>query len=179
MSEPCVTLAQQAAFQRFPAAPTGQDAIDLQEDLDAAIEQVEVCCGPVAQAERTYTVRPKRNKLVLPVVMVTAVGTVTSPDGVVVEPYDVDLEAGIIVLPTWPATEKAWTVGASTGNDVKSLVLAVKHIASHLYGIRRGHAALPGGRAYPTVDDATVTVAGFAIPRRAADLMAPYLRSGR
>lgn len=173
-----VTLAAQAAFQRM-SPPTGQDATDLQEDLDAAIEFVETHCGPVALAARTYTVHPRRDKLVLPVTRVTAVLEVTDPDGNVVTPYDVRLAAGIVVLPGEPWSTKAWTVTANTGHDRKSLVLAIKHIASHLYGIRRGNGALPSGRAYPTADTETVQVAGFAIPRRAWDLMAPYVRTGR
>lgn len=175
-----VTLADQARFQRINLAGLDEDEeANLQEALDVAIEHVEKLCGPVASAERTYQVRPKRTKLVLPVTMVTTVTEVTDPDGNVIEPEDVDLEAGIITLPTWPVSQKAWTVTATTGDDVKALERAVKIIASHLYADHRGGAGLPGGRAYPTGSEDTVSPMGFSIPRRAAELMAPYLLTGR
>lgn len=183
MSEPTppappVTLAEQAAFQRL-ATPAGQDEIDLQESLDVAVEYVEKLCGPIVNAARTYSVRPKRHNLVLPVTRVTSVTTVTDPDGNVVVPVDVNLPAGIVELPAEPWTSKAWTVVASTGNDIKSLKLAVKIIASHLYGVHRGNGGLPANRTYPSGGgEETVNLAGFAIPRRAADLMGPYLRTG-
>lgn len=184
MSEPTiptppVSLQEQANFQRLSWPLDAQDAVDLQEDLDAAIETVEKLCGPVSVAARSYLCRPRRDKLVLPVTRVTAVLEITDPDGNTVTPYDVNLAAGIIELSSEPWSTKAWTVLATTGQDRKALVLAIKQVASHLYGIRRGSAALPGGRSYPTTDTETVSLAGFAIPRRSADLMAPYLRTGR
>lgn len=177
---PPVTLEEQAHFQRitWPIA-AAEESADLQEALNAAIEHVEKLCGPITTASRTYLVRPRRDKLVLPVTRVTAVESVTDPDGNLVVPYDVNLAAGIVELPGEPWTTKAWTVTATTGTDVTSLVLAAKIIASHLFGVHRGSGALPSGRTYPSGDDETVTLAGFAIPRRAADLMAPYVRTGR
>lgn len=178
---PPVTIAEQLVFLRLSAE--GMDADEttrLQEALDVAIEHVQKMCGPITQAARTYLVRPRRTKLVLPVTRVTALVELRDPDGNVVEPYDTDLEAGIITLPVWPATEKAWTVEATTGQDIVSLKRAVKIIASHQYGEHRGGAALPGGRSYPTgSNDEVVSQMGYAIPRRAAELMVPYLRTGR
>lgn len=175
-----ITLEDQARFQRitWPIANEDEAAL-LQEALDVAVEHVEKLCGPISSADREYKVRPKRTKLVLPVTMVTKVTEVTDPDGNVVDPDDVDLEAGIITLPHWPASEKAWTVTATTGDDVKSLERAAKIIASHLYEDHRGGGLLPGGRAYPTGGEDTTSSMGFSIPRRAAELMAPYLLTGR
>jgi len=177
---PPVTLEEQAAFQRisWPIADVLEQG-RLQEALDSAIGHVEKLVGPISLATRDYLVRPRRDKLVLPVTRLQAVVEVRDPAGNVVAPYDVNLLSGIVELTSEPATTKAWTVRATAGQDVVQLRRAVKIIASHLYEDHRGTGALPGGRTYPSGGEDTPAPMGFAIPRRAAELLAPYRRTGR
>lgn len=180
LPSPPVTLQEQASFQRITWPIANDDESDrLQDALNSAISHVEKMVGPVAEATRIYTVRPKRDKLVLPVVRLTEVVEVLDPSGVAVEPYDVNLLSGIIELRAWPSTTKAWTVQATAGRDLVDIKRAIKIIASHLYEDHRGAGALPGGRTYATGGEDTTSLMGFAIPRRAAELLAPYVRTGR
>lgn len=177
---PPVTLGEMATWLRTPTYATKEpEASMLTEALASAIEQVEHECGPIVSASRPYTVRPRRDKLVLPITRVMAVSEVRDPDGHVVVPFDVNLAAGIIELPAEPWTSRAWTVVATSRADVASLKLAVKIIASHLFDVNRGKH--PGLASYPSGDDtlAPSGVSGFALPRRAVELMTPYRRTGR
>lgn len=184
MSEPSVppppvTLQEMAAWLREPTYATNEPEKDwLQVSLDSAIEQVEARCGPIMSAARTFTPRPRRHRLVLPETRLVNVQEVRDPDGNLVEPYDIDLLCGIVELAAEPPTTKRWTVVATTRDTVASLQLAVKIIASHLFEVHRGGAALPTGRAYAT-GDSEPPPAGFALPRRAEQLMAPFRRTMR
>lgn len=173
---PAVTLHEMVTWLRAPSYETQEpEKTMLAEALASAIEHVESKTGPIVSASRTYEVRPSRDKLVLPDTFLVEVAEVRDPDGRVVEPFDVNLPAGIVELAATPSTRRAWTVVARSRADVSSLKLAVKIIASHLFDtVRRRPGA--AGTTYPSGEDGAPDGDGFAIPRRAATLIGPYRR---
>lgn len=148
----------------------------LTEALTAATEWVEQQVGPLGNAAVTYTVFPSGRYLVLPDTHFVDVASVTGPDGrpVDVDPAGLNLLAGVIEfghrLPRGP-----YEVVATTREHGEAVATAVKVIASHLYDLHRG--TLTDARAAlmePVADTAGRT--GFAIPRRALDLLRPFRR---
>lgn len=170
--DPPVTVDELAAWMKIPTPVVAPESDWLQDALDAALEHVEDNAGSVATGAREYLVYPAGALLVLPDARLQAVTSVVDPDSNVVTPTATNLLAGIVTLPYSPPDGRRWTVTATSEDTRQSLVEAVKIIASHLYGVHRGQAGMPGGRAYSTASEDTVqTAAGFAIPRRAAQLM--------
>lgn len=167
-----VTLQELASFLKAPSYAEGAEATLLQTVLDAAIENVESRVGPLAAAEVEYAVRPNGCNLVLPVTHLTSVGDVTDPDGNVidVDQLDTNLLSGIVSVPY--VRRGTWTVAATSTAAGASLKLAVQIIASHLWEVQRGGGSRPGF-GQPVTDGAPVRM-GFAIPARAAELIAPF-----
>jgi hypothetical protein len=178
-----VTVKQLADFLKAPdyADREQPEHANLVEALTAALEWVEQQVGPLDSVARDYTVYPSGRSLVLPDTHLVSVGTITDPRGdVVALPADVNLLAGIITFRHRLHTG-AWTVRATSREHGTSVALAVKIIASHLYTVHRG-ANLTGPRfeGFAPVDDPAPEAprggSGFAIPRRAAQLLAPFRR---
>ncbi|NCT90250.1 hypothetical protein GXB85_04685 [Cellulomonas sp. APG4] len=186
MSEPppaderFVTQAELATFLKM--TPTHEEATSalLSEVLDAALEQVELRVGPLVSASQTYVVYPNGRNLVLPATHLVSVGTVTDPHGNVVDAdlIDTNLLSGIVTVPSTVAGK--WTVQATTREHGASLKQAVKIIAAHLWESQRGRAG-GGARAgaYTAAADADPTPKmGFALPRRALELIKPFTVPG-
>jgi hypothetical protein len=163
----------------------GGVAVDdkLHEALGAALEWTAEQIGPLDNVARPYSVWPSGRHLVLPDDHIEEVVSITDPYGVVtdVPPQRINLLAGVIELNTAGALRSGpWTVVAKTRKHHHSVALAVKIIASHLYEVHRGRAvnsatqAVMGG--VTPVGDPDGAPKGFAIPRRAAELLAPFLR---
>lgn len=159
----------------------GPDRDQLQEVLDAAIEQVEDRVGPLDSAVVQYKVHATGKSLVLPTTHLSSVTAVTDPDGVAVplEDLDLNLLSGIVTLRTAARSRRgAYTVAATPRGGAASVRLAVKIIASHLWEVKRGSAAGGGRFAQPVADATPAPGRGFAIPSRAAQLLAPFERAG-
>jgi len=152
----------------------------LAEHLDSAIENVEARVGPLSDVAQTYPVHASGKYLVLPVTHVTQVTTLVDPSGntVTLNPANVDLLSGVITMPY--SRTGAWQVTASTREHAASVKLAVKIIAAHLWETQRGRgdatrAGMFGGGGDDTVPNTPI---GFAVPSRAADLLAPFVLPG-
>jgi hypothetical protein len=179
--EPFVSLQDLATFLRAPqyAQPGNDNRELLQEVLDAAIEVVEHRVGPLSGASVPYTVHATGRNLVLPVTQLTEITSVVDPDGIPVdlEHVDLNLLSGIVGLHS-SSRRGAYTVTARTTSGGASLRLAVKIIASHLWEVQRGSAAGGGRFSQPVADGTPPAGRGFAIPARAAQLIAPFERVG-
>jgi len=165
-----VTLAQFKDFARIKSDDRDEE---LQEILDAAIEHV---AGKVNASLTGDTlrikVRPRGRTLLLPYTELRSVGAITRPDGSVVpaETADVDLEAGIVTVPT--AAAGTWHVEVEPKAGTASLRQAVKIIAKHLRGANLGTGDGPRSE----VD--AQQLSGFATPHRAKELLEPYVAAG-
>jgi hypothetical protein len=154
---------------------------ELQRTLAAAIDVVERRCGPMRTATSTLRLRPSGRYLVLSATHVTEVVQVRDPQGRVVQ-HDTarsNLAAGIIDvgLHHGPAAGGLWEVDISIdGSDVPDdLVLATLIIGSHLWETQRARSSRP--QAYQG-EPGDVAPRGFAVPSRAAELMAGYQLPG-
>lgn len=159
--------------QTVPTDPA--KVAEMQRMLDAAIERVTSECGTAATGTATVPVPSGGGSaLLLPVARADAVTAVVDPDGRPVTPVFADAYTGVVEVPV--PRRGTWRVTVTFGEVPDSLELAVLIIAKHLYGTQRvpgasrGAGPLAGGQGAPP--------AGFAIPNRAADLMAPYRLPG-
>lgn len=170
-----VTLAEFARHLGRTAPPDGApEHDDLQRVLSAAQGIVEDRCGPLTATPRTYRVTPSGRCLVLPAWHLTSVSEVRDPDGTVVahDAKGTNLAAGIVAVPSGArAAAGLWEVDAVRADDSTpaALELAVYIIGKHLWETQRG----TGVRGGALGADPAPPV-GFAIPRRAAELMDPY-----
>lgn len=148
----------------------------VEEVVAAAIEIVQAHVGPLEPAEGetdltvTYTVYPTGRHLVLPTTRLTGTVQVSDPDGVEVTPRDVNMLAGVIELPYAPRASRPWSVRSTSSEHADAVRLAVKIIAAHLWQVQRRR---PSGVPRTEAGDSGAPV-GFAIPRRAAELLAPF-----
>lgn len=180
---PFVALADLATFLKASEYETGPERHLLQVVLNAALTDVEERIErPLDNTPRTFVVRtgaPYR-VLVLPVTSLVEVTSITGPDGVEIPldlVDDIDLEAGIIILPA--AQRGRYTVVATDRLLGDSLRLAVMIIASHLWQVQRGSdsGTQRVGFGMPVADTAPIP-RGFAIPARALELVAPFVPGG-
>lgn len=167
-----VTLEDLADYMKVPNYVEDSDnGPILNEALDAAITWAENGCGPVGVDEYTYRAEPRGRSLVLPTLDLREVLSVTSPSGTEVTPVAVKLGAAVITLPD-PVEAGVYEVLVRPRVlPLASMALAVKLVASHLFQPRRGNSRQAGGVA--PVSDSSGT-RGYAIPRRASELVAPY-----
>lgn len=167
--------------RELPAA--GPELDELQLHLDAAVEYAEHYTGPLIDAARTYSVYPSGPYLVLPTPGVS--GTVivrdTAGTAVTLDPRYIDRGAGIIELHGLStAPDGPWTVEITgADNDPPAdLTLAVYIIAAHLWETQRGSSSRVGymrnRRGTSEGDGEAPVYRGFAIPNRAAELLAAY-----
>ncbi|MCR6647791.1 MAG: hypothetical protein NVV70_06485 [Cellulomonas sp.] len=176
-----VTVKQLADFINAPeyaADVKAEPGRTLKESLDATVEWVETQVGPLDSVARDYTVYPDGRALVLPDTHLVAVTAIVDPDGhPVTIPTDVNRLAGVITFPG-RLRRGEWTVTAQSREHGSAVSLAVKIIAAHLFDVKRGGNA-DGPRASifdPVNGGSTGGKTGFAIPARAAQLLAPFRR---
>lgn len=146
----------------------------------AATRQAEFYCGPIIQRTITERVR-STGTLRLSYTPVVAVTSVLLPDGSDPHPgvvYDIDLDAGLVTYPLgWLQPGLSFVVTyvagmATSALDVpEDITEAVCIIARHLWATQRGRSLRPESRGGP---DDQAAPAGFAIPNRAVELLAPY-----
>lgn len=171
-----VTIDDLAAHLNLPAAPADPvERTELQRHLDSALERVRSECGAAVDGVSTVPVSSSGSAvLLLPVVRVDAVTAVLDPDGAPVTPTLVDTLAGIVWVPTSRAG--VWRVTVTSAAARVSLELATLIIAAHLHETQRRsrpQTVRPG--APPPQGPGGL---GFAIPARAAELMAPFRLPG-
>ncbi len=151
----------------------------LQEALGGATEWAESVVGPIGNAAATYRVRPTGGRfLVLDDTRLVEVRSVVDPYGATVPLWTpgVDLEAGVLEFAR-ELRRGTYLVTAVTRETGYAIALAVKIVASHLYEIHRGANAV-GVRemiANP-VGEGQPSGRGWAVPRRAEQLVAPFRR---
>lgn len=174
-----VTINDLAAHLNLAAGPPADpvDRAEMQRMLDAALDRVRAECGTAAAGTSTVPVTStgRSTVLLLPVVRLSAITAVLDPDGTPVTPVDVDALAGVVRVPA--ARSGVWRVTVTLDGLSASLELAALIVAGHLYETQRRTrpaGARPGAVAAPTGPGGL----GFAIPHRAAELMAPYRLPG-
>ena len=149
------------------------DDAELQRTLDAAEKHVALTCrGFGAGSNATLRAHLSGAQLGLPATRLSQATAVRDPDGrpVQLRSGATNLLAGIVRVPY--RRPGAWEVDVSTADAVPpDLRLAVLIIAAHLWETQRVPGAGPGF-GQPA---ATRPGAAWAIPNRAATLMAPYL----
>ena len=168
---PAVTLSELAEYLRTDVGP------DLQGPLSSALDVVERRCGPIVPGQRTYAAAVDAGCVLrLPVrgQRIVSVDMVTDPAGTEVAPVTVDWWRGVITLPVSATTAPAgrWLVTVTATRDPDTtmrLIEAVLIIAKHLHETRRGVSARP--QVYDGSPAETPPGRGFAIPRRALELM--------
>jgi hypothetical protein len=166
-----------AALADWMSSPSLSGSPELNDALAATLANIARKVGPLTAGPHTFRVYPSgRGRLVLPVMDVGSV-VVTDPGGHVVEPFDVDLEAGVVTLVSAPAQGRAWSVTVTRPAFEQDVSEAVKIVASHLYGVRRPKDAARQRAGIPVTDDG-VPASGFAFPRRAEQLLAPHRLAG-
>lgn len=174
---PFVSLDELARFMRAPQLASGSEAELLQEHLEAALEQVAAIVGPPGEATTSWDVYmgATARQIVLPATHLQEVVAITAPDGSAVTldaRRDVNALAGIVTVPR--AMQGTWTIEGRTRSTTASVKLAVKIIAQHLWGTQRGTGGGRAGMFAQAAEDVVQTPVGFAIPRRAAQLLEPY-----
>lgn len=174
MASEFLTVGEVQAFLRLTSA----ESIDnVQHVIDATLAHVatRVWVG-VGRDTATVTARESARVLILPVVGANELVGVVGPDGVEV-PLNtvdsVDLDAGVLTLPRG-AARGTYTVTVRFPDAPADVKEACLHIIKHLWSIRRG----AQGGARGDVDAQAQIQQGFAIPRRAQELLAPYERVG-
>ena len=154
----------------------GDDARRATQHLDAATSVVRSRCGLPPADEHVHRVHPSGRTLVLPVWGDgLSVIEIRDPAGVVVA-MDAGLSrlsSGVVGVPV--ARPGAWTVkvAADASPVPEELALATLIIAAHLWETQRGTSARP--QAFPGGGEERPSGMGYAIPNRAAELMAPHV----
>jgi hypothetical protein len=166
---------------------TSHDA-ELTDMLDAAVEVVEGIVGPVAEGTVTETHYGVSSPVLVlrrfPASSVTAVssrvGAVTTPLTLV--DFELDAASGIVRRADGGGFYGNYTVTYSTGRATvpASIHLAILIIAAHLFETQRMpgqsmESAPAGFGGADGIPDAGSTGMGYAIPRRAQELLQPYM----
>ena len=138
----------------------------------AATGATEGIVGPIVERELTSRVTVSGGIAILPkrpVVSVASIGAVTGP-------FDIDSTAGLVRGPLSDGEHAATYRAGRAANAAQvpaDIAMAVKIIAKHLYDVQRGD-----GRGGAFGDAIPAAPTGFAIPARAAQLLAPYRQIG-
>lgn len=168
---PFATLAELKEHLTWPSGDTSNDT-ELTRHLNAADAMVDKKVGP-----STVTSITERHGVVGGLIMlrrfpVVAVTSITPDDATALaaSAYVVDTQLGGVEIKDGRpgAFTVVYTAGHSPVPD--ALKLATLIVAQHLYMTQHGG----GGRVFPGEEYVTVAGTGFAIPRRAAELMRPY-----
>lgn len=146
------------------------DDVELDLHRSAAEEQVQSLIGPVLQRLVVETSTTRYGAALLKVMPIVEVASVEYA-GAALTGWLPGLSTGLVTgLPTGDVTV-TYTAGRTSCPD--SVRLATLIIAGHLWETQRGRSQRPG--MLGPESDGVVTLAGFAVPNRAADLLTPYL----
>lgn len=172
------TVADLKAHINLPTNDTSQDD-ELEQMLDAAIEVVENSAGPLSAGTVTETHYDVNSDMLLlrqtPTSALASVSLRSYGSDVeqTLSDYDLDVAAGIVRVGSGARFYGTYVVEYQTGRvEVPaSLRLAILIIAAHLFETQR----VPGASRFAAPE--AVVPAGYAIPNRALELMAPYRTS--
>ena len=158
-----------------------KDDAELQQMVDAANEEVADIVGGFESTTVTEYVAPLPDGTVL--LRHRPTGPVTLNDGTITG-FLVDADAGLLRgVVRAPRNPWAWAPGpltatytTGTGQVPASVRLAVCVIAGHLWETQRGGSS-PNALALQSGPEEPIPAGlGFAIPNRARELLAPYVR---
>jgi hypothetical protein len=160
---------------------TTNDA-ELQDFIDAAEAVIGERCGPLAPEPVSERLRGACSALVLrrtPAALLTAV---TSADGSAVTLTDLYLDegAGVVTYNSGASfTARYYDVEYQVGrvDCPDDLLQAVKELVEHLWESQRGSGVRPGGPRPETAAN-TLPGAGYLLPFRVQELIAPHERPG-
>ena len=172
------TLGDLKAHLDMDVANNKNDA-ELTDMLDAAVDVVEGIVGPITAKTVTETHRVNAGELVLrrfPVadlVSVTQFGAEQS-----VGLFEVDADSGIVRRGDGYGFVGSFTVTYSAGRPTlpASIRLAILIVAGHLWDTQRGTSPSALALQDPDAGFGAPSVAGYAIPNRARDLLARYVQ---
>lgn len=154
---------------------------ELQTVIDSAESMLGRLVGPLQATTKTSRVYPYGGcTLVLPTCPVVSLTSVTPYSGGALTLSDLHLntDAGTITyntgVGTFPAQwyDVVYSAGRSTCPD--DLLLAVKELVRHLWTTQRGGTTRPG----PAPLEGQVAGAGYLMPYRVQELIAPHLAPG-
>jgi len=173
-------------FKRHQNITTSTDDAELSDILAAAVEVTEGIVGPLRGRSVTETHRRVASDVVIlrhrPVLSLDAVAQRAyagwEPVGQLLADFDVDPDAGLLRLASGYPIRGDITVTYTAGFDTvpQAVWLATLIIGAHLWETQRGSQPLPLQGSDP---DVLPSGAGFAIPNRAAELLAPYARGSQ
>jgi hypothetical protein len=168
------TLAEVKAHANIPGSANDDELVTM---LDAAEDVVRSLVGSFAAVTVTERVVVTAGTVILSRAPSGAV-TLTDRSGGSVTGFTVSAAAGLLYdVPVAGGTALTASYPAGGGVVPASVSLATAIIAAHLWETQRGTApsplALQGDDAGPTFG------AGFALPNRARELLAPYTRSAQ
>jgi len=168
-----------------------QDDAELEFELEAGTDLCEGRVGPIIQrsvSERLTNTGDAITVSEYPLVSVqTVTGVADAPD---YQSADLDVDrSGVIRLLAgcilWGRYDVTYTAGwaADAATTPKALKLAVLITASHLHETQRGRQGRPdlmGGEDFTAggAEQVELIARGYALPRRAIELMSRYERAG-
>ena len=160
------------------------DDNELQDHLDAAIEVVEGIVGPISSGTVTEThYNVSSDVLVLKRMPVASLVSVSSRVGatttaLTLADYELDADTGLLRAVSGAGFYGSYTVSYTVGRSAlpASIKLAVLIVAEHLWRTQRGVAPSPLDVQNQEFEQASPSGVGFAVPRRAAELLAAYVQ---
>lgn len=182
MADLLVPVQEVATFLRMSVSDPDREGDLLLEVVESAHEQVESKVGPLGSDSIELVVHQPGPVLVLPIKNLTSVVSVVDAQGREVPSDGItpNLRAGLVTIES--SGRAPWTVTVAAAERAASVRQAIKIVAAHLWETQRGRA---GGGArnsvYTAAGDPTNTAPiaqGFAFPRRAEQLLAPYALLG-
>jgi hypothetical protein len=160
------------------------DDNELQDHLDAAVEVVEGLIGPIQQDTVTETHRGVRSDVIvlrrMPVAELVSVaaryGISSTP--LTLSDFELDVDTGIVRAASGAGFYGDFTVSYGVGYDIlpAAVRLAVLIVAEHFWETQRGTAPTALKLQQGDVVDSGTFGSSFAIPNRAQELLAAYVR---
>ncbi len=177
-----VSVAEVADFLGMIPTDPAREGEKLTEAVEAAHEQVEFKIGPLDTDDIEFVVHQPGPSLVLPLKHLASVVSVVDADDreISASSFTSNLRAGIVTLDSYGRAP--WTVTVTAPARSASVRQAIKIVAAHLWETQRGRGSdTKRNQIYTAAADAADGAApgqGFAFPRRAQQLLAPYMLRG-
>lgn len=153
---------------------------ELQTFIDAAEAAIAQKCGPLAATATTERVRGGVDRLTVNTIPAISLTSVTPVGGSALTVADLMIgSSGVVEFIHGGSFGDDWyDVVYSAGRTCPAdLLMAVKELVRHLWETQRGGSSRPGSRASESASN-TLPGAGYMMPFRVAELIAPYLQPG-